>query len=49
VSGATGSDQTQLVATNIIAGVEPILQFAPPRQGTSPGGDWNLDTALPAQ
>jgi hypothetical protein len=49
VSGAGGRDQAQLVATNIIAGVEPILQSAPPRQGRSPGGDWNLDTALPAQ
>ena len=36
-------------ATNIIAGVEPIFQSAPPRRGRSPGGDWNLDTALPAQ
>jgi Domain of unknown function (DUF5666) len=49
VSGATGTDHSQLVATNIIAGVEPILQSAPARQGRSPGGDWNLDMAIPAQ
>jgi hypothetical protein len=49
VSGAAGNDKSQLVATNIIAGVEPIFQSAPPRRGRSPGGDWNLDTALPAQ
>lgn len=49
VSGAAGADKSQLVATNIIAGVEPIFQSAPPRQGRSPGGDWNLDTAIPVQ
>jgi hypothetical protein len=49
VSGAAGVDKSQLVATNVIAGVEPIFQSAPPRQGRSLGGDWNLDTAIPAQ
>jgi hypothetical protein len=49
VSGAAATDKSQLVATNIIAGVEPIFQSTPPRQGGSPGGDWNLDTAIPVQ
>jgi hypothetical protein len=49
VSGAAGVDKSQLVATNIIAGVEPIFESAPPRQGRSLGGDWNLDMAIPAQ
>jgi hypothetical protein len=50
VSGAAGANNSQLVATNIIAGVEPIFQSAPPRQGgRSPGGDWSLDMAIPAQ
>jgi Domain of unknown function (DUF5666) len=49
VSGAAGAEKSQLVATNVIAGVEPIFQSAPPRQGRSLGGDWNLDTAIPAQ
>lgn len=50
VSGAAGANGSQLVATNVIAGVEPIFQSAPPRQGSgSPGGDWNLDMAIPAQ
>ena len=44
VSGAaTGADNTRLLATNVIAGVEPILQAAPTRQGgQSLGGDWGL-------
>jgi hypothetical protein len=44
VSGAaTGTDNTRLLATNVIAGVEPILQAAPTRQGgQSLGGDWGL-------
>jgi len=34
ISGAaTGADNTRLLATNVIAGVEPILQSAPQRQG----------------
>jgi hypothetical protein len=40
---ATGADNTHLLATNVIAGVEPILQSAPQRQGgQSLGGDWGL-------
>lgn len=44
VSGvATGPDDSQLVATHVIAGVEPILQSAPARQrGQALGGDWGL-------
>ena len=44
ISGAaTGADNTRLLATNVIAGVEPILQSAPQRQGAqSLGGDWGL-------
>jgi hypothetical protein len=49
VSGTRGTDNSQLIATNVIAGVEPIFQSAPLRQGRSPGGDWNLDMAIPAQ
>jgi hypothetical protein len=44
VSGvATSGSNGQLDATNIIAGVEPILQSAPARQGGQAlGGDWGL-------
>jgi hypothetical protein len=44
VSGAaTGADNTHLLASAVIAGVEPILQSAPQRQGgQSLGGDWGL-------
>ncbi len=44
ISGvATGADNSQLLATNIIAGVEPILQSAPNRAaGQALGGDWGL-------
>jgi hypothetical protein len=40
---AVGTDSSHLVASNVIAGVEPILQSAPARQGgSSLGGDWGL-------
>lgn len=44
VSGiANGQNNGQLDATNIIAGVEPILQSAPARRGGEAlGGDWGL-------
>ena len=44
VSGAAiGADNMHLLATNVIAGVEPILQSAPQRQGgQSLAGDWGL-------
>jgi Domain of unknown function (DUF5666) len=47
VSGAGNGGKSQLIATNVIAGVEPIFQSAPARHGRSPGGDWNLDIAIP--
>jgi hypothetical protein len=48
VSGvALGTDNARLLATGVIAGVEPILQSAPTRQG-SVGGDWGLgEMAVP--
>jgi hypothetical protein len=48
VSGvALGADNSRLLATGVIAGVEPILQSAPQRQG-SVGGDWGLgEMAVP--
>jgi hypothetical protein len=49
VSGATSADHSRLIATNVIAGVEALFQSAGSRQGRSPGGDWNLDMAIPAQ
>ena len=44
VSGAAAPGSSgQLIATNVIAGVEPILQSAPARQsGQALGGDWGL-------
>ena len=49
VSGvAPGSDKGRLIASSIIAGVEPIFQSAPPQQGRSLG-DWSLDMGVPAQ
>lgn len=49
VSGAeAGGDKSRLIASNIIAGVEPMFQSAPPRQGRSLG-DWSLDMEAPAQ
>ncbi len=44
ISGVTsGVEKDRLTATNIIAGVEPILQSAPSRQGgQATGGDWGL-------
>jgi hypothetical protein len=45
---AVTPDNSRLVATNVIAGVEPIFQSAPPRQGQSLG-DWGIggDMAAP--
>lgn len=49
ISGvAASSGNTRLIASSIIAGVEPIFQSAPPRQGRSLG-DWSLDMEVPAQ
>jgi hypothetical protein len=35
------ADNSKLLATGLIAGVEPILQSAPQRQNST-GGDWGL-------
>lgn len=49
ISGtATGAGNTSLVASSVIAGVEPIFQSAPERQARSLG-DWSLDMEAPAQ
>jgi len=52
ISGvATGADNSRILASTIIAGVEPILQAAPSRQGRQDlGGDWGLgEMAAPPQ
>jgi len=49
VSGvAQGTDKLHLLASSIIAGVEPIFQSASPQQGRSLG-DWSLDMQVPVQ
>jgi hypothetical protein len=47
--GFAGSDPSTVVANTVLAGVEPVLQSAPPRQGQSLDGDWGLNVAVPAQ
>ncbi len=48
ISGAPApQDHSQLIASTIVAGVEPIFQSAPPRQGQSLG-DWSLDMSMPS-
>ena len=51
VSGGTGSDKSRLVASHIVAGVEPLFQSAPPRAGqqSAVGGMWNFDLSIPGQ
>ena len=53
VSGAlAGVNNDQLVATHVVAGVEPILQAAPAarqRGGDAMGGDWGLGEIAPPQ
>ena len=47
---ATGADNSRLLASTIIAGVEPILQSAPTRAGRQDvGGDWGLGEMAPPQ
>ncbi len=47
---ATGTSNNRLTATNVIAGVEPILRSAPARQdGQALGGDWGLGEITPPQ
>lgn len=49
ISGvAEGADKSRLLASSIIAGVEPIFQSAPAQQSRSLG-DWSLDMQAPAQ
>jgi hypothetical protein len=49
VSGVVqGTDKSHLLASSIIAGVEPIFQSAPAQQGRSLG-DWSLDMQVPTQ
>jgi hypothetical protein len=49
ISGAPATgDHSQLLANTIVAGVEPIFQSAPPRQGQSLG-NWSLDMAVPEE
>jgi hypothetical protein len=48
--GFAGHDPSSLVASTVLAGVEPVLQSAPPRQGQSSlSSDWGLNMAVPAQ
>ncbi len=57
ISGvATSTDNSRILATNIIAGAEPILRAAPTRQGQSSLSDWgsslgggNMDMGMPPQ
>ncbi len=53
ISGAAVTpDNSRLIATNVIAGVEPIFQSAPPRQGGQSlnSGDWGLgEMAIPPE
>jgi hypothetical protein len=51
VSGGAANANAQLVATNIISGVEPIFQSAPPRSGSSAlNSMWNLgDLSAPGE
>jgi hypothetical protein len=49
VSGVVqGTDKSHLLASSIIAGVEPIFQSAPAQQSRSLG-DWSLDMQVPTQ
>lgn len=50
-TGGTGPGNSNLTATNIIAGVEPLFQAPSRRQNHSSdiGNDWNLDLAIPVE
>ncbi len=47
--GMAGQNSGSVDAQTVLAGVEPILQSSPPRQGQSLSADWGLDTGAPAQ
>jgi hypothetical protein len=49
ISGGIGDDRSQLTATSVIAGVEPILASAPSRGQSSALGNWSLDVGVPGQ
>ena len=49
VSGGIGDDRSQLTATSVIAGVEPILASAPSRGQSSALGNWSLDVGVPGE
>jgi hypothetical protein len=50
VTGAATTDPSTLIGSAIIAGMEPVFQSSPPRQGQSfSGSDWSLDMSIPAQ
>src|SRR5690242_10935368 len=50
ISGAvTGTGNAQLLATSVIAGVEPILESAPRQGAQNLGGDWGLGEISPPQ
>lgn len=49
VWGLVGHDTASLTASMVLAGVEPVLQSAPQRQGQSVAADWGFDAPVPAQ
>ncbi len=49
VWGLAAQNGSNVAAHTVLAGVEPVLRAAPPRQGQSLNADWNLDMSVPAQ
>jgi hypothetical protein len=47
ISGAPEPGGSGLIASTIVAGVDPIFQSAPPREGQSLG-NWSLDMSVPS-
>lgn len=45
--GMAGNDPNSVTANIVLAGVEPVLQAAAPREGQSLNRDWGLDMAVP--
>lgn len=45
--GMAGRDPGTVSANTVLAGVEPVLRSAAPRQGQSLNQDWGLDMAVP--
>ncbi|HSU32132.1 MAG TPA: hypothetical protein VLJ11_12945 [Bryobacteraceae bacterium] len=51
-SGGAGPNHSPLTATNIVVGVDQLLQSAAPRRGnhsSASSNDWNLDLAIPVE